>query len=468
MKLEKDFIIGAATAAYQGEGAVSIDGRIPIYWDREYHQQGCKFNADIASDFYHKYEEDIINAEKFNIKAIRISIAWSRIILNEKNEINEKGINYYNNLINCCIKHNVDPYVTLHHFDTPLIFFDKGDWLNKENIDNFLFFAKVCFKNFGDRVKHWITINEPWSIVCGQYIIGHFPPHIKYDIEKAVLAMHNMMIAHSKCVVMYKKMKMPGEIGIVHILESKYPFNNLIESENAAKKEDSLANAFLLDATFNGNYSNTTMSQINEILLMYNKHFDIPEEEKAVLLNGAKLNDFLGLNYYASHFLSPWDKESYIHHNGTGEKGSSCFRLKGIGERLTKSNIKTTSWDWPIYPKGLEDMLIRIKNDYGNQKIYITENGMGSLESLDNGSVDDEYRIEYIKEHLEAVLRAKEKGINVKGYFIWSLFDLFSWTNGYNKRYGLFYTDFETQKRYPKKSAFWVKGLIDENKSNNI
>lgn len=462
MKITNDFIIGAATAAYQVEGAVAEDDRIPIYWDREFHQNNSRFNADIASDFYHKYEEDIKNAQEFNIKAIRISIAWSRIILNEKNEINEKGLDFYDKLINCCLEHNVEPYVTLHHFDTPLIFFDKGDWLNKDNIDNFLAFANVCFKRFGDRVKHWITINEPWSVVCGQYIIGHFPPHIKYDIEKAVVAMNNLMIAHSKCVIMYKEMNLDGEIGIVHILESKYPFDKTLQSAIAAKRENTLANNFLLEATFNGDYSNETLNQINEILKLNNKHFKITNEEKEILLQGAKLNDFLGLNYYSSHFIAPWNGESYIHHNGSGEKGTSCFRLKGIGERLTKPNIKTTSWDWPIYPQGLEDMLLKISNKYGDIKVYITENGMGALESLENNTVNDDDRIEYIKEHLNAIFKAKEKGVNVKGYFIWSLFDLFSWTNGYNKRYGLFYTDFETQKRYPKKSAYWIKGLIDE------
>ncbi|MDY0287309.1 MAG: 6-phospho-beta-galactosidase [Sphaerochaeta sp.] len=463
MKISKDFIIGAATAAYQAEGAVHKDGRIPIYWDREFHQEGSRFNADTASDFYHTFDQDFAMAKSIGLKAIRISIAWSRVICNENDEINEEGLKFYDKLIDSCLHHGLEPFVTLHHFDTPLIFFDKGDWLAEKTIDHFLAFAKVCFERFGTKVRHWITINEPWSVACGQYIIGHFPPHIQYDVEKAVRALHNMMIAHCKCAALYKSYGYGGKIGIVHILESKYPLDHTPGAAMAAEREDALANAFLLDATLLGGYTEKTLATINAILSGNGKdRFHISRSEYELLEKGMRCTDFLGVNYYASHFLRPWDGASQIVHNGTGEKGTSCFKLQGIGERKKNPSIPTTDWDWPIFPAGLYDMLTRIRNDYKNPVMYITENGIGAHENLEDGTVDDVDRISYLQSHLEAVLKSRQEGTDVRGFFIWSLFDLFSWTNGYNKRYGLLYTDFTTNKRYLKKSAHWIKELVHD------
>ena len=176
----------------------------------------------------------------------------------------------------------------------------------------------------------------------------------------------------------------------------------------------------------------------------------------------AEYNDYLGINYYQSHFVQQYDGESEIHHNGTGAKGTSVYRLKGIGEHMFKEGIDRTDWDWLIYPEGLYDMILRIKNQYPNYKaIYITENGMGYKDEFENDTVEDTPRIDYIKRHLQWIVKAIEAGANVKGYFVWSLMDMFSWSNGYNKRYGLFYVNFETQERYPKKSAYWYKKVSE-------
>ena len=461
-KFSEDFIFGAATAAYQAEGAANIDGRGKCYWDEYFHRAESTFNGDVASDFYHKYKDDIKLCEDFGINGIRISISWCRIFPEGFGEVNKKGLEYYNNLIDECIKNGVEPFVTMHHFDTPLSLFKNGDWLDRKNIDYFVEFSKVCFENFGDRVKKWITINEPWSVVAGQYIIGHFPPNIKYDIPKAIQAMHNMCLAHSKAVIEYKKMNLDGEIGIVHILESKYPISNSEGDKRAAYLEDTLANTFMLDACLLGEYQKETYETILEILENYNSKLDIKDDDRSILKKAARLNDFLGLNYYASHFLKEYNGETEIFHNGTGEKGTSVFRIKGVGERVKNPEIPITDWDWPIYPKGLLDMLIRIKNDYVSyKKIYVTENGMGYKDDFINGEIDDTARINYVREHMEAIIEAVSNGVNVKGYFIWSLMDVLSWTNGFNKRYGLFYVDFVTQERYPKKSAYWYKEMSE-------
>ena len=451
-----DFIFGGATAAYQAEGGAKDDGRGPCIWDEYLNRPESKFNGDVASDFYHKYKEDIKLSNEFGINGIRVSISWSRVIPKGVGEVNEKGIEYYNNLINECIANNVEPYVTLHHFDTPLQLFKNGDWLDRNNIDHFVNFAKVCFDNFGDRVTKWITFNEAWAVAQNGYIIGNFPPSIKYDIPKAIQSMHNMMVAHSKVIELYKSMNLNGEIGIVHTLEGKYPITNSPEDVRAAKLDYVLSNQFMLDSNFKGYYSKETMDKNHGELKIYSGDLEI-------IKSASEKIDFLGMNYYSSHFLQAYEGESNIYHNGNGEKGTSVFALKGVGARVNNPKVETTEWDWPIYPQGLCDMLIKIKNDYPNyKKIYVTENGMGYKDEFINGKIEDTPRIDYVARHLKAILEAKEKGVNVKGYFIWSLMDVLSWSNGFNKRYGLFYVDFNTQQRYPKKSAYWFKKMSEE------
>ena len=202
------------------------------------------------------------------------------------------------------------------------------------------------------------------------------------------------------------------------------------------------------------------MFAIGHILDVNNGSIEIKDSDIDVLKKASQFNDFLGINYYQSSFIKAYDGESEIFHNGTGDKGTSVFRLKGVGEKMFDMDIPRTDWDWLIYPEGLYDMMVRVKNDYPNyKKIYVTENGMGYKDDFNNGNIEDEPRIDYIREHMKAIAKAIEDGVNVKGYFLWSLMDVFSWSNGYNKRYGLFYIDFDSQERYPKKSAYWFKEL---------
>jgi len=457
-----DFIFGGATAAFQVEGATKEDGRGPCCWDEYLNRPGSRFNGDKASDFYHKYREDLELSRDFGINGIRISISWSRIIPDGLGQVNSRGIDYYNELIDECIKYGVEPFVTLHHFDTPLSLFEKGDWLNRDTITQFIRFAKICFENFGDRVKKWATFNEPWSVAQNGYIIGNFPPGIKFDIPQAVQIMHNMMVAHARTVNLYKTMNLPGEIGIVHTLEGKYPISDKEEDKRAAYLDDIIANKFMLDACFKGEYAAETLDTVMEILGKNHGTFTIYDGDMDSIRDAASEIDFLGMNYYSSHFLQGYEGENKMHHNGTGEKGTSVFALKGIGARVSNPEVETTDWDWPIFPQGMYDMLVRIKKDYPNyKKIYITENGMGYKDDCVAGKFDDTPRIEYIRKHFAYILQAIQEGVNVKGYYVWSLMDVLSWSNGYNKRYGLFYVDFETQRRYPKKSAYWFKKIAE-------
>lgn len=462
MRLPKDFIMGGATAAYQCEGESKTHGKGRVAWDDYLEKQGW-FSPDPASDFYHKYPVDLDLCKEFGVNGIRISIAWSRIFPSGEGEINQEGVDFYHAMFKKCRENGVEPFITLHHFDTPNELHKNGDFLNPHTIDCFEKYARFCFEEYKDEVKYWFTFNEIWPVSSGQYITGTFPPGEKYDVVKTVESMHGMITAHARAVLAYKEGGYDGQIGIIHSLETKYPCDeNKPEDVLAAEREDALSNQFLLDATFLGEYSEKTLEHINFLFDLEGKKFSPKDSDMALIKKAAKYNDYLGINYYQSHFVQAYYGESEIHHNGTGAKGTSVYRLKGISEHMFKEGIDRTDWDWLIYPEGLYDMVHRIKRQYPNYKaIYITENGMGYKDEFKDGTVEDTPRIDYIKRHLEWIGKAIEEGVNIKGYFVWSLMDMFSWSNGYNKRYGLFYVDFETQERYPKKSAYWYKKVSE-------
>ncbi|WP_305204395.1 family 1 glycosylhydrolase, partial [Dubosiella newyorkensis] len=358
-------------------------------------------------------------------------------------------------------KRNIKVFVTLHHFDTPKALFDQGDFLNRDTIDAFVAYAQFCFEEFPE-VEYWTTFNEIYPIATNQYLLGIFPPGIKYDLTKVIACLHNMMVAHAKVVNLFKESGFHGEIGVVHSLETKYPASNSPEDMHAAFLDDALSIRFLLDATYKGRYSKETLEALDEICQANDAVYDFPEADLLELEKAKDRNDYLGINHYQSHFVKAYNGENAIHHNGTGDKGTGSYKVKGIGERIYKEGLERTDWDWIIYPEGLYDLLLRIKKDYPNYKaIYITENGMGYKDEFKDGIIMDKPRIDYIKKYMSALADAIEAGVNVKGYFLWSLMDVFSWSNGYNKRYGLFFVDFETQKRYPKESAYWYKQLAE-------
>ncbi|MGO3838757.1 MAG: 6-phospho-beta-galactosidase [Vagococcus sp.] len=459
-KLPKDFILGGATAAYQCEGATEGDGKGKVAWDDFLVEKG-RYTANPASDFYHQYPVDIELCKKFKIDSIRMSISWSRLFPNGYGEPNPFGIEFYHNVFAECTKNGVTPFVTLHHFDTPKTLFDNGDFLNRDNVEHFVSYAEFCFKEFKE-VKFWSTFNEIYPVASNQYLLGSFPPEVQFDLEKTVICLHNMMYAHAKAVNIFKEGSYDGEIGVVHSLEMKYPASDKPEDIHAAKLDEALSIRFLLDATYLGYYSEDTKKDIKEILEANNQSVCFDESDYIEMKKAANRNDFLGINNYGSHWVKEYKGESTLHYNTTGEKGTQVYRIKGIGERIVREDLPKTDWDWIIYPKGLSDLFIYVKDNYPNyHKIYITENGLGFKDSFDDGLIFDGQRIDYLREHFNAIADAIEEGVNVKGYFIWSLMDVFSWVNGYTKRYGLFFVDFDTQKRYPKESAYWYKTVSE-------
>lgn len=461
--LPKDFIMGGATAAYQAEGATQIDGKGPVAWDSFLIEKG-RYTAEPASDFYHQYPVDIELCKKFNIDSIRLSIAWSRIFPDGFGEVNQFGVDFYHSVFSECISNGIIPFVTIHHFDTPKNLFEKGDFLNRENIEHFVNFAKFCFEEFKE-IEYWSTFNEIYPLATNQYLTGVFPPEIKFDFEKVITCLHNMMYAHARVVNIFKEGNYRGKIGVVHSLEPKYPYSDKPEDIHAAKVDEALSVRFLLDATYLGEYSSSTWNLVQEILYKNNMSVSIDSNDFIEMRKASERNDFLGINNYVSHWVKAYEEESTLFYNTTGEKGTQVYRIKGVGERVPREDLPKTDWDWIIYPEGLYDLLTFIKEEYPNYKeIYITENGLGFKDEFTDGIILDEPRIDYLRGNFESISRAIDDGVNVKGYFIWSLMDVFSWVNGYDKRYGLFYVDFETQKRYPKESAYWYK-LVSQTKT---
>lgn len=463
-KLPKGFVWGGATAAYQVEGNTKVDGRGKNLWDDYLAKQGW-FSPDPACDFYHRYPEDLALAHKYGLNAVRLSISWVRIFPDGyvNDHPNQKGVAYYHRLFKECFKDGLEPYVTLDHFDSPKTLFDKGDWLSPDMTKEFIKYADFCFKEFSE-VNNWFTINELISLAMGQYITGTFPPAKHFAVSDAIQAEHNELVAHAKVVNLFKRKGYHGRIGLIHVIQPTYPATDSAADKLAAKKMDAFTNRFLLDGTFLGKYSDETMQLINEILAANKAKLVIHPGDMEALKEASTQNDMFGLNYYQNQTVAAYNGESTSHHNGTGAKGTSVFAFKGVGKAVADPKIPRTDWDWNIYPKGLYDTLKRIKRDYPNcPVIYVTENGMGYKDKFVSPDqiIDDTPRIDYLDQHVAALLKARQEGVNVQGYFVWSLQDQFSWSNGYSKRYGLFYVDFKTQKRYVKKSALWFKALAD-------
>ena len=463
--LPEGFVWGASTAAYQTEGATTVGGKGKTMWDDYLVAQG-RFLPDPASDFYHRYEEDIRLAAESGVDALRVSIAWTRIFpAGDDTEPLAEGVAHYHNLFACCTKYGITPYVSLHHFDSPKALFDAGDWLNRHTIDAFVRYAEFCFREYPE-VKNWFTINELISLAHSQYIQGNFPPSHRFDVESAIQCQHNLVVAHARVVNLYRKLDaelgLGGRIGMVNVITPAYPATESAADKHAADLYNAFYTDFIMDGAFKGRYTERTMELVNEILDANGAKLAIAPGDMDEIAAASTQNDMVGINYYQPAFIAAYEGESTNSFNGTGEKGTSTFKFKGVGQQVTMEGIPTTDWDWAIYPKGIYDVLKHLAATYPEMPVaYVTENGLGHKdpEPGADGIVADPERIDFVDAHVEQVLKARSEGVNVQGYFIWSLQDQFSWANGYNKRYGLIYIDFDNQKRYLKQSALWYKEL---------
>lgn len=462
MKFPKDFLFGAASAAYQVEGAWDQDGKGLSNWDLFSKIPGKTLegtNGDVAVDHYHRYKEDIKLMAEMGLESYRFSISWPRIIPDGDGEINPRGLEFYNNLINECLHYGIVPFVTLYHWDLPQTLEIDGGWNNKRTTNAFVKYANVCFQAFGDRVKHWITFNETIIFCAHGYLSGAHPPGITNDPKKYFQATHNVFTAHARAISDYKKLKQFGEIGITHVFNPAFSIDNTPENEVATYHANQYSTAWYYDPILLGTYPEYVVKELAE------KGWtpDWTAEELALLKVAAAQNDFMGLNYYQPQRVAkndlPTDSTPTSREQSTGAPGNASF--DGVYKTVKMTDKVYTKWGWEISADGFLAGLRMLKAAYGDIKMYITENGLGDEDPIIQGEIVDVPRINYLAEHLKAVKKAIKEGINLKGYYAWSVIDLLSWLNGYKKQYGFIYVDHANQLARRKKLSFhWYKQLI--------
>ncbi len=467
MKFPHDFLFGAASASYQVEGAWNEDGKGVSNWDEFSKIPGKTFkgtNGDIAVDHYHRYKEDIKLMADMGLESYRFSISWPRIIPDGDGEINKKGIEFYNNLIDECLKYGIVPFVTLYHWDLPITLERDGGWINKRTIKAFEKYANACFEAFGDRVKHWITFNETIVFCSLGYLAGAHPPAIINDKEKYFQATHNVFTAHSLAVTNYKRLKQYGEIGITHVFSPAFSVDNNEDNLFEANHANAYGIHWYYDPILKGEYPEYVLDNLREC----NIKIDWTEEELKLIKSSAGKNDFIGLNYYQpQRVVKNYENlmQEYNRENSTGAPGNISF--DGVYKTVMMENKKYTKWGWEISSEAFLDGLKMLKERYGDVKLYITENGLGDEDPIIENEIMDIPRIKYIEEHLKAVKEAISKGINLKGYYAWSVIDLLSWLNGYKKQYGFIYVDHNNNLDRKKKASFyWYKQVIETRGEN--
>ncbi|MCG8540335.1 MAG: glycoside hydrolase family 1 protein [Clostridia bacterium] len=463
MRFPKDFLLGAASASYQVEGGWNKDGKGLSNWDVFSKIPGKTFegtNGDVAVDHYHRYKEDIGLMAEMGLESYRFSLSWPRIIPDGDGEINPKGIEFYNNIINECLKHGIVPFITLYHWDLPQTLEEDGGWINKRTVDAFVKYANTCYRAFGDRVKHWITFNEAVVFCDLGYLKGAHPPGIEGDVKKYFQATHNVFTAHARAVEDYKNLRQFGEIGITHVFSPAFSRDDSEDNKLAAYHANQYGMSWYYDPVLKGSYPEYVIKDLDK----NGWTPDWTEEELKIIELAAPKNDFIGLNYYQPMRVvknnEAVEKRDNSREKSTGEPGNSSF--DGVFRTVKMEDKKYTKWGWEIAPDAFLEGLRILKSHYGDIKLYVTENGLGDADPIIEGEIVDVPRIKYIEEHLRAIKNAIKEGINIKGYYAWSVIDLLSWLNGFKKQYGFIYVDHKDNlKRKKKLSFYWYKKVIE-------
>ncbi len=432
----KDFLWGAATAAYQIEGAWNEDGKGLNIWDDFTHQPGkIEYGAtgDLACDHYHRFKEDVKLMVECGLKAYRFSISWARILPEGTGKVNQKGIDFYNALIDELLANNITPFVTLYHWDLPYTLHLKGGWLNPEISNYFEEYTRVVAENFGDRVKNFITFNETSVFMGCGYVLGDHAPGLKLGTRDLLHIGHNILVSHGKSVKVLRKLVPNSNIGITLATQPKIPLTPADE-ENAYNSYFACGLPYFfwtinywMDPITKGKYPESFVQEAADLL-----NFVTDDDMKII---NQKI-DFLGLNIYQAQYQGNYIRADGTAHNELG---------------------------WDISPEALKWGVKLNYKRYG-LPIYITENGISTHDwvSLD-GKVHDPNRIDFLHRYLKGLKEAAEEGCDVRGYFQWSFMDNFEWAKGYNPRFGIVYVDYKTQKRSLKDSAFWYKNIIETN-----
>ncbi len=442
LNFPQDFVWGVAASAYQIEGAWNIDGRGESIWDRFAHTPHHILkgeNGDVACDHYERMAADVNLMKRLGYPNYRFAISWSRVVPDGEGRVNPKGLDFYDRLVDELLKVGIQPRPTLYHWDLPQKLQDKGGWPNRETADHFVEYARLVFDRLTDRVKFWSTHNEPWCAAFMGYATGIHAPGI-CDYSQGYQAAHHLLLAHGKTVQLFRQGGYQGEIGLILNLNGLLPLSDSESDRSATQRVFDETHTLFLDPIFKGEYPQRLFDFVGS---------HQPKVRSGDLELIGQPMDYLGFNHYNTDYVQ------FDVSGGLNKAQLSPFCAPGWG---------LTEMKWGINPAGIQRELLYLKENYGNPKVYVMENGCALRDDPDkNGLVADWQRIHYIRAYLQSVHGAIQAGANVHGYFAWSIFDNFEWERGYGPRFGLVHVNFETQQRIPKQSAYWFGGIIKQN-----
>lgn len=439
----KDFYWGTSVAAYQIEGAWQEDGKGLSVWDAFSNKRGNTYlnqTANVSCDFYHRYEADLDNMQALGIRHFRFSLAWSRIIPQGTGHVNQKGIDFYNRLIDSCIRRGIEPWVTIYHWDLPQVLEQKGGWTNRHVVDWFKDYSEVCLKHFGDRVKYWMVLNEPMVFTGAGYFLGIHAPGKRW-LKNFIPAMHHAALCQAEGARIVKHYQPQAQVGTTFSCSYVTPFSDASRDIQAAHRVDALLNRLYIEPSLGMGYPVNDLPFLNRV----EKYFRSGDEK-----------------------LLPFDYDFIGIQNYTREVAKYSWWMPFVNADLVKAanrGIEPTLMGWEVYPECIYQMLHKFAAYPSVKKIIVTENGAAFPDKVENNRVHDTKRTQYLKDHIAQVLRAREEGIRVDGYFVWTFMDNFEWAEGYRPRFGLVHIDFDTQQRIIKDSGYWYRDWILQQKT---
>jgi len=450
MRFPDDFLWGTATASYQIEGAVDEGGRGASIWDTFSHTPGKVYRGDtgdIACDHYHRLEGDLDLMADLGLRAYRFSVAWPRVQPSGSGTPNREGLDFYRRLVDGLRQRDIVPMLTLYHWDLPQALEDRGGWTDRETSERFAEYAGVVYEALSEEVDYWITLNEPWVASWMGHGLGVHAPG-RRDSAAALAATHHLLLGHGLAMEKMRSANDDNQLGVTLNLHPGHPSRNTEADREAARRVDGQANRLYLDPLFRGEYPEDIFSYYGE------RGADLSFVREGDLQKISVPIDFLGINYYFKHTV----REAPV------EEGKS-IPFADLGARPVVPHAgEKTAMGWPVEPGGLTEMLVRIKDEYADVPIYVTENGRAVHDYIDpEGVVDDEERISYLDRHFRAAHEAMEQGVDLRGYMVWSFLDNFEWAEGYSKRFGIVFVEYGTQQRVLKSSARWYSEVIKRN-----
>jgi beta-glucosidase len=438
------FIWGAATSAYQIEGAWNEDGKGESIWDRFCHTPGTiedGSTGDVACDHYHRWREDIALMKELGLEAYRFSVSWPRILPAGRGKVNQAGIDFYSRLVDGLLEAGIQPFPTLYHWDLPQVLQDEGGWAARSTAEAFVEYANILSRHLGDRVKHWITHNEPFAVAVMGYQKGEHAPGLT-DAPASLKVIHHLLLAHGWAVPVLRRNSPNAEVGITLFFIPVVIASSAAASFHIARQLDGHSNRWYLDPLYGRHYP-------ADLVAEHIAAGNLPPEGLTFVKPGdldaiAVPTDFLGVNYYTAITLQ--------------DEGESRSPVS------PEPDVECTEMGLPVNPDGLYRLLNRLYFEYQPGRLYITENGASYSDGPDGGGrIRDERRLSYLRKHFMAAHRAIECGVPLAGYFVWSLIDNFEWNRGYAQRFGIIWVDYENQRRIPKDSALWYRQVIAEN-----